>query len=113
MEREETQKIHFVKIHAPKKVLCRYCEILKIKLPMKKVRELNVKYEIYNENCSNNYNFLQIQDQDDILAPEFELMQSMKSFFGKPFEFVKLDPNLFPEAEYKLFHVYSQNHKYL
>lgn len=59
------------------------------------------------------YNFRQIPDQDDINAPEFELMQSMKSFFGKPFEFVKLDPSLFPEEEYKLFHSYSRNHKYL
>lgn len=39
LEREETQKIHFVKIHAPKKVLCSYCEILKIKMPTKRVSE--------------------------------------------------------------------------
>ncbi|KAJ6638053.1 Anoctamin-1 [Pseudolycoriella hygida] len=90
LEREETQKIHFVKIHAPTKVLCSYCEILKIKMPIKRVPE-----------------------QDDINVPEFQLMQRMKSFFGRPFDFVKLDPTLFPEKEYKLTHSYSRNYKYL
>lgn len=37
LEREQTQRIHFVKIHAPKEVLERYCEILKVKMPIKKV----------------------------------------------------------------------------
>ena len=37
LEREQTQRIHFVKIHAPKDVLCRYSEYLKIKMPIKRV----------------------------------------------------------------------------
>lgn len=37
LERDNTQRIHFIKIHAPREVLYRYAEILKIKLPMKKV----------------------------------------------------------------------------
>lgn len=37
LEYEETQKLHFVKIHAPKEVLCRYCEILKLRMPIKEV----------------------------------------------------------------------------
>lgn len=39
LEREQTQRIHFVKIHVPKNVLHKYCEILKIKMPIKKVRK--------------------------------------------------------------------------
>ncbi|KAJ8922611.1 hypothetical protein NQ315_007643 [Exocentrus adspersus] len=35
LEREENQRIHFVKIHVPKEVLCRYAEILKLRLPIK------------------------------------------------------------------------------
>lgn len=38
LEREQTQRIHFVKIHAPREVLFRYCEILQIKMPIKRVR---------------------------------------------------------------------------
>lgn len=37
LEREENQRIHFVKIHVPREVLCRYAEILKLRLPIKDV----------------------------------------------------------------------------
>lgn len=38
LEKEENQRIHFVKIHVPKDVLCQYAEILKLRLPIKEVR---------------------------------------------------------------------------
>lgn len=38
LEKEENQRIHFVKIHVPKDVLCQYSEILKLRLPIKEVR---------------------------------------------------------------------------
>lgn len=37
LEKEENQRIHFVKIHVPKEVLCQYSEILKLRLPIKEV----------------------------------------------------------------------------
>lgn len=37
LEKEENQRIHFVKIHVPKDVLCQYAEILKLRLPIKEV----------------------------------------------------------------------------
>lgn len=37
LEREENQRIHFVKIHAPLEVLSQYAEILKLRLPIKDV----------------------------------------------------------------------------
>jgi hypothetical protein len=37
LEREQNQPLHFVKIHAPFEVLGRYAEILKLRMPMKKV----------------------------------------------------------------------------
>lgn len=39
LEKEENQRIHFVKIHVPKDVLCQYCEILKLRLPIKEVSD--------------------------------------------------------------------------
>ncbi|CAH1180912.1 unnamed protein product [Phyllotreta striolata] len=35
LEREENQRIHFIKIHVPREVLCRYAEILKLRLPIR------------------------------------------------------------------------------
>ena len=37
--------LHFVKIHAPTEVLKRYAEILKLRLPMKKVGSTRLKYQ--------------------------------------------------------------------
>lgn len=91
LEVEKTQKIHFVKIHAPVEVLCRYCEILKVKMPIKK---------IYTENLEN--------DQNDL-----KIMQGFKSFFGRPFQFVKLDPAIFPPREHEFTVEFSREKMYL
>lgn len=37
LERERTDKLHIVKLHAPKEVLRRYAEILRLRMPMKEV----------------------------------------------------------------------------
>jgi len=37
LEREQNVLLHFVKIHAPVEVLGRYAEILKLRMPMRKV----------------------------------------------------------------------------
>jgi hypothetical protein len=37
LEREQNRSLHFIKIHAPVEVLSRYAEILKLRMPMKKV----------------------------------------------------------------------------
>lgn len=90
LEREQTQRIYFVKIHAPLEVLQRNCEILKIKMPMKK-----------------------LGGQDRVIEPELQLMQEVKSFFGKPFQFVKLNQNLFPDKKYEMMFEYSRSQRYL
>ena len=38
LEREKNAHLNFIKISAPVDVLMRYCEILKLRLPMKRVR---------------------------------------------------------------------------
>ncbi|XP_019757132.2 anoctamin-1 isoform X2 [Dendroctonus ponderosae] len=35
LEREVNQRIHFVKLHVPREVLCQYAEILKLRMPIK------------------------------------------------------------------------------
>lgn len=90
LEREQTQHIHFVKIHAPQEVLCRYCEILKMRMPIKRVRE-----------------------QDQIRLGELQLIERVKEFCGRPFDFVDLDKSVFPDEEYRLKHEFSRNHSYL
>lgn len=91
LEVEKTQKIHFVKIHAPKEVLCRYCEILKIKMPIKKT-------------------FMDGLETDE---KEIKIMQGFKSFFGRPFRFVKLDPKIFPPREHEFTVEFSREKMYL
>lgn len=91
LEVEKTQKIHFVKIHAPTEVLCRYCEILKMKMPIKKT-------------------FTETIDSDQ---SEIKIMQGFKSFFGKPFQFVKLDPKIFPPREHEFSVEFSREKMYL
>lgn len=41
------EEINFIKIHAPLEVLRRYAEILKLRMPMKEVRELIFFYVIF------------------------------------------------------------------
>lgn len=86
LEKEETQKVHFVKIHAPSEVLSRLSELLKMKLPLKHVAE-----------------------QDQITEPEFKLSGSIRNFFTC--KAAQLDPNVFPPPEHKLLYEYSRDKK--
>lgn len=92
LEVEKTQKIHFVKIHAPVEVLCRYCEILKVKMPIKRIHTDGLDTE-----------------GDD----EVKIMQGFKSFFGRPFQFVKLDPAVFPPRQHEFSAEFSREKMYL
>ncbi|KAL5275992.1 hypothetical protein ACFFRR_001674 [Megaselia abdita] len=86
LEKEETQKVHFVKIHAPTEVLSRFSEFLKLKLPLKTVKE-----------------------QDQIVEPEFKLLGSIRNFFTC--KAAQLDEGLFPPPEHTLLYEYSRDKK--
>lgn len=47
LEKEEKLKFHFVKIHVPENVLSQYCEILKMRMPIKNVSCLAVTLFYY------------------------------------------------------------------
>lgn len=86
LEKEETQKVHFVKIHAPAEVLCRYSEFLKLKLPLKTVKE-----------------------QDQVCEPEYNVLGSIRKLFTC--KAAQLDEGLFPPPEHKLLHEYTRDKK--
>lgn len=86
LEKEETQKVHFVKIHAPTEVLSRFSEFLKLKLPLKHVTE-----------------------QDQIVEPEYKILGSIRNFFTC--QAAQLDPKVFPPPEHKLLYEYSRDKK--
>lgn len=91
LEYEKTQRVHFIKIHAPKELLRKYTELLRWEMPVRS----------------------QLWKKDMIDASEYHLLQNMKSFFGRPFRFIKLDPVKFPQREAQMFHEYSRDKEYL
>ncbi|XP_073830259.1 anoctamin-6 isoform X1 [Musca autumnalis] len=90
LERDNTQRIHFIKIHAPKEVLYRYAEILKIKLPMKK-----------------------IPGQDQIYREEYELSDSVRTCCGNIFKSIQLNPEKFPPKPKRIHFEFQRNYEHL
>ncbi|XP_046382503.1 anoctamin-1-like isoform X1 [Ischnura elegans] len=79
----------FVKIHAPKEVLCRYCEIMKLRMPMRELHD---------------------HDEKD---SEFDLIEEVKSLFRSIVECIFFDSNIFRRDDSKLMAVYSRDKDYL
>ncbi|XP_055844830.1 anoctamin-6 isoform X2 [Episyrphus balteatus] len=90
LERDKTQRIHFVKVHAPLEVLSRYSEILKIKLPMK-----------------------WLKGQSEVTDHSFQLMETIKSLFGWCCTSVELDTSKFPPREQRIYCEFSRNYLHL
>ncbi|XP_044253910.1 anoctamin-1-like isoform X1 [Tribolium madens] len=85
LEKEESQRIHFVKIHVPREVLCQYAEILKLRLPIRYDENLpeigNVFYSTLNK-----------------------LLDCLR---------VRLDPEIFPPKKYRLTAEFNREKNYL
>ncbi|CAH0560973.1 unnamed protein product [Brassicogethes aeneus] len=85
LEREENQRIHFVKIHVPVEVLAQYAEILKLRLPI-------------IDNCEDEL-------PENIIASTFtKILACLK---------VSLDPQKFPPQKYQLTAEFSRDKEYL
>lgn len=84
LEKDETQTIHFVKIHAPKSVLCQYAEILKLRLPIK----------LDEDKLTGNIVSKAINKILDICN-------------------IRVDKNVFPTEKYRLTFEYSRDKDYL
>ncbi|XP_068908006.1 anoctamin-1-like isoform X4 [Tenebrio molitor] len=85
LEKEENQRIHFVKIHVPQEVLCQYAEVLKLRLPIK-----------YDGDEPQNTNLF------------YSTINKILDCFR-----VRLDPKLFPPKKYKLTAEFSREKNYL
>ncbi|XP_055909970.1 anoctamin-5 isoform X2 [Eupeodes corollae] len=90
LERDKTQRVYFVKIHAPLEVLCRNSEILKIKLPMK-----------------------WLKGQSELTDKSFQLLDAIKNLFGWCCSSVELDTSKFPPREYRIYCEFSRSYRLL
>ncbi|XP_065083351.1 anoctamin-5 isoform X2 [Ochlerotatus camptorhynchus] len=91
IEPECSQRIHFIKIHVPPEVVSRYCEIMRMKMPIVKLK-----------------------GQENIITPDFSLSSTLVRFFRRPlFKFVIIDRDKFRKEEYKLQHEYTRDKAYL
>ncbi|KAK9870211.1 hypothetical protein WA026_006295 [Henosepilachna vigintioctopunctata] len=84
LERDETQTVHFVKIHAPKPVLCQYAELLKLRLPLK-LTEREKATNMLSQTLNKILKYCSIQ----------------------------VDKNIFPAERYRLTLEYSRDKDYL
>lgn len=91
LETDESQDIHFVKIHATREVLFRYSEILKFKFPIK-LNDIERQEQLEYESRSN---------------------KSSWPFLEKIYRLFRLDQRLFPKKRYELFHEFSRDKSYL
>ncbi|XP_075213480.1 anoctamin-1-like isoform X2 [Lycorma delicatula] len=91
LEYETNSRLSFVKIHAPREVLRRYCDVLKLRMPMKRLPE-----------------------QDELFRERHDLMNDVKSFFSETFfKWVSVDEKIFPKSKFQPSAEYSKDKSYL
>ncbi|XP_034936380.1 anoctamin-5-like isoform X2 [Chelonus insularis] len=89
LEYEHNGPLCFIKIHAPQEVLCRYSEIMKLKLPIKAI------------------------SLKELEATGTDLFDDARSWFIGLFSFVQLDSQKFPKKEKTLLAEFSRDKDYL
>ncbi|XP_019864929.1 anoctamin-5 isoform X2 [Aethina tumida] len=89
-EPQEKNGLNFVKIHAPKEVLRRYTEILKMRMPMKELPALN------QINTRNNF-----------------IIEGITNSWDKIKSLVFVDTEKFPEKKQRFTAIYSRDREYL
>lgn len=121
-----SQNLHFISISAPKDVLCTYCEILKIRLPLKaylakqllKHGKNSQEYEDPADADEFDEEFLDFMEEVDIEMDSKTKQGSVSSWQKFKQRYFKINPLIIP-TRYKttnskrLTAVYSRQHQYL
>lgn len=90
-EQVETNGLHFIKIHAPKEVLRRYAEILKLRLPMKDLPGCQMPHQTSN----------------------YPIIKEVNTFFRRIMSKYYVNTTIFPTMRQKFTAVYSRDKEYL
>lgn len=88
LEYDRTQRIHFVKIHAPREVLRYNAELLRWEMP------ISMKH----------------YTADDIIKSENIVLEKVKEFFS---QLLKLDSEAIKARKPQIYHEYSKDKEYL
>jgi anoctamin-1 len=91
LDRDETQNVHFLKIHVTFEVLCRYAEILKFKFPVR----------------------LDEDDSDYVEEGKSKVIRNVQGWFERFYRHVRLNKTIFPKHSYELYHEFSRDKCYL
>lgn len=101
--------LHFIKLHAPDEVLRRYAEILKLRMPMKKIEQ-----DVINCDGSTSMEFLlKIPGMLQFHNATNEIVHEVKSRFDSILDYFRPDPHLFPVKAQRFSAVYSRDKEYL
>ncbi|XP_055585585.1 anoctamin-1 [Uranotaenia lowii] len=91
IELESSQRIHFTKVHVPKEVVSRYCEIMKMQMPV-----------------------VRLNGQENIKGYDFSFGSTLARIFRRPlFSFVIINRDKFRKKEYRLQHEYTRDKAYM
>lgn len=117
LEREIINSLTFVKIRAPKPLLKKYCEHMKLKMPLKEVNEdvcifsVSTNYFLPSLNSSQ---FFQTKEEQQELLENFNFISGVKTAFVKFIKyFVTIDPRKHYQAEVILYAEYNREKYYL
>ncbi|XP_012266555.2 anoctamin-4-like isoform X2 [Athalia rosae] len=90
LEYEQNQNLCFVKIYSTQEVLCRYCDIMKLRMPIKQTAE-----------------------ERALTQEPTDIFDDARSYFAQVFHFATLDRAKFPSRKYQLAAEFSRDKAYL
>lgn len=113
LEKETIGCLTFVKIHAPRHVLRKNCEALKIKMPMKWVSIFSNMF-IFHAFVFLNHHVLKIEEDKPATASQFNIVSEVKTLCKRTIRaFISIDPKKSYQDKDVLYAEYSRDKFYL